>query len=313
MKETITNYLKDYLDYCENSKSLNSRTLRVYKISISQYIELLNFDTNASLENIFKDSYPSYCDYLLSKKFKSRTLKIRITSVRLFLTYLESRGIINDISNLFYLDTIDTSEENRIDYINTLKSIAESDIKSFLISVFDTGNNFKYGSRKHQEYIRNAVILILNYYLALGTDKICNLKSEDVTITSDKIIISILSTQGILNQLCIHDAYLISIIKIYFEITKSLIIQTGYFIVSMQSKSKISNSSLARILKLTSNKFFPLTNTFLKDLRLLHLLKNNTDIYYIQYLFDFNLDTLLKKIKYFEIHYNIGAKIDIMV
>lgn len=313
MKETIMNYLNDYLNYCKTNKSLNSRTLKTYRIYISQYIEFLNFDTNTPLEDIFKDSYQIYCDYLLSKNFRQSTLTIKITSIRLFLIYLESRGVISNISTLFYLDTIDNSKEDKTDYINTLKSISESDIKSLLISLFDTGNHFKYGSKKHQKFSRNAVILILNYYLALGMDKICNLKSEDVTISNDNITISIPSAQGILHKLNIHDAYLISILKTYFEITKPLIYQTGYFIVSMQSKSKISHSSLGRILKLTSSTSFPLTNTFLKDLRLLHLLKNNVDTYYIQQLFDCTMDILLKRIKYFETHYALHTEIDIIV
>lgn len=314
MKETIMNYLNDYLNYCKNNKSLNSRTLKTYRIYISQYIEFLNFDTNTPLEDIFKDSFQPYYNYLLSKNFKQSTLAIKITSIRLFLIYLESRGVISNISNLFYLeDTIDNLKEDKTDYINILKSISESDVKSILTSVFDAGNHFKYGSKKHQKFSRNAVVLILNYYLALGTDKICNLKSEDVIISNDKVILSILSAQGIPHKLYIHDAYLISIIRTYSEATKSLISQTGYFIVNIQTKSKMSNSSLLRILKLSSNTTFPLTNKLLKDLRLLHLLKNNVDIYYIQRLFDFNIDSLLKRIKYFETHYIISAKIDIIV
>lgn len=314
MKETIMNYLNDYLNYCKNNKFLNSRTLKTYRIYISQYIEFLNFDTNTPLEDIFKDSFQPYYNYLLSKDFKQSTLAIKITSIRLFLIYLESKGVISNISTLFYLEnTIDSPKEDKTDYINTLKSISESDVKSLLTSVFDAGNHFKYGSKKHQKFSRNAVVLILNYYLALGTDRICNLKSEDVVISNDKVILSILSAQGIPHKLYIHDAYLISILRTYFEATKSLISQTGYFIVNIQTKSKMSNSSLLRILKLSNNTTFPLTNKLLKDLRLLHLLKNNVDIYYIQRLFDFNIDTLLKRIKYFKTHYIISAKIDIIV
>lgn len=213
----------------------------------------------------------------------------------------------------YTIDAIDNSKEDKTDYINILKSISESDVKSILTSVFDAGNHFKYGSKKHQKFSRKVVVLILNYYLALGTDKICNLKSEDVTISNDNITISILSVQGILHKLNIHDAYLISILKTYSEATKSLISQTGYFIVNIQTKSKISNSSLLRILKLTSSTSFLLTNTFLKDLRLLYLLKNNVVIYYIQQLFDCTMDILLKRIKYFETHYALHTEIDIIV
>ncbi len=66
MKENIYSYMEDYLDFCKNNKSLNSRTLKVYRISISKYINLLNFDENFPLENIFMVSFKFYYDYLLN-------------------------------------------------------------------------------------------------------------------------------------------------------------------------------------------------------------------------------------------------------
>lgn len=111
-----------------------------------------------------------------------------------------------------------------------------------------------------------------------------------------------------------------SIIKQYFEVTKELITQTGYFLVNIQFKNKLTETCLLRTLK--SYKFheniaLKLTTKFLKDVRLLHLLKRNQDIYYIQQLFDYDIDVLLQKIKYFKEHcqlsYDLNTQTNVII
>lgn len=324
MKDIIYNYMEDYLNFCKSDKSRSRRTLKVYRISISKYIDLLNFDENFPLDNIFIASFKSYYDYLFNKGYALSTLKVKMKSIRLFLIYLESKGIISDISNLFILDNMRNSynsekieflEEkanvNKMEYTNLLNSISESDIKALIMKNFDFSNEFKYGSKKHQKFSRNVVILILSYYLSLGCDKICDLKSKDVVILDTSIVISVMSLQGIVHKLYIYDAFYISIIKKYFEITESLITEIGYFIVNIQSKNKMTEPTLNRVFRdyKFDNGSIPvkITSKFIRDLRLLHLLKNNENVYYIQQLFDYDIDTLLERVRYFEIYCGLSC------
>ena len=326
MKENIYSYMEDYLDFCKNNKSLNSRTLKVYRISISKYINLLNFDENFPLENIFMVSFKFYYDYLLNEGYTLSTLKVKIIAVKLFLEYLESKALISNVSSLFILDNMENlsnlekveclekkASANKIKYTDLLNSISELDIKALIIKIFDFSNEFEYGSKKHQKFSRNVVILILSYYLGLGCDKICDLKSKDVVILDTSIVISVMSLQGIVHKLYIYDAFYISIIKKYFEITESLITEIGYFIVNMQSKNKMTEPTLNRIFRdyKFDNGSIPvkITSKFIRDLRLLHLLKNNENVYYIQQLFDYDIDTLLERVRYFEIYCGLACNL----
>lgn len=334
MKDNIYNYMEDYLNFCKSDKSRSRRTLKVYRMSISQYIELLPLDENSSLEDIFRNSSKLYYGYLLDKDYKLSTLIVKMKSIRLFLMYLEGKGIISNVSNLFILDNMRNSynsekveflEEkaniNKMEYTNLLNSIPESDIKALILEVFDFSNKFEYGSKKHQKFSRNVVILILSYYLGLSSDKICDLRSEDVVILDTSIIISITSLRGIIHKLYIYDAFYISIIKKYFEVTENLIKEIGYFIVNVQSKNKMTEPTLNKIFK--DYKFdkgdipVKITSKFIRDLRLLHLLKNNQNVYYIQQLFDYDIDTLLERVRYFEIYCglsrNFSTSINIVI
>ena len=75
-------------------------------------------------------------------------------------------------------------------------------------------------------------MLIFSYYLGLGCDKLCDLKLKDVIISDNNIIVSIMSSSSkyLVYKLNIYDAFYISIIKRYFEITESLITEIGYFL-----------------------------------------------------------------------------------
>lgn len=332
MKDNIVGYMNDYLDFCKNNSSLSNRTLKVYRISISKYIDLLNFNITSSLEDIFTASLNLFYDYLLNENYELSTLRVRIIAVRLFLEYLESKEIINNVSHLFSLETMkelysseriktleDNPKINKMRYTDALNSITELDIKSFIIRVFDHSNKFEYGSKKHQKFTRDTVILIFSYYLGLGCDKLCDLKLKDVIISNNNIIVSVMSSSSkyIIYKLYIYDAFYISIIKRYFEITESLITEMGYFLVNMRSKNKMTESTLTRLFrnyKFSKNGIpIKITSKFLRDLRLLHLLKNNQNVSYIQQLFDYDINILLDRVKYFELHCGLSCNFAIPV
>jgi len=146
MKDNIVGYMNDYLDFCKNNSSLSNRTLKVYRISISKYIDLLNFNITSSLEDIFTASLNLFYDYLLNENYELSTLRVRIIAVSLFLEYLESKEIINNVSHLFSLENMkelyslekiktleDKPKINKMKYTDTLNSITELDIKSFIM------------------------------------------------------------------------------------------------------------------------------------------------------------------------------------
>jgi len=91
----------------------------------------------------------------------------------------------------------------------------------------------------------------------------------------------------------------------------------GYFLVNMRSKNKMTESTLTRLFrnyKFSKNGIpIKITSKFLRDLRLLHLLKNNQNVSYIQQLFDYDINILLDRVKYFELHCGLSCNFAIPV
>lgn len=56
-----------------------------------------------------------------------------------------------------------------------------------------------------------------------------------------------------------------------------------------------------------------ITSKFIRDLRLLHLLKNNQNVYYIQQLLDYDIDTLLERVRYFEIYCGLSCNLSTLI
>lgn len=88
-KVACTEQMKKYLEYCEFRKELDWNTLKAYRIDLRQFFEY-------TLEDIpDKDKIEDYITEL-HKKYKPKTVKRKIASIKAYYTYLEERDIITD-------------------------------------------------------------------------------------------------------------------------------------------------------------------------------------------------------------------------
>lgn len=84
-----TEQVKKYLEYCEFRKELDWNTLKAYRIDLRQFFEYAMEDIPGKeiIENYITE---------LHKKFKQKTIKRKIASVKAYYNYLEERDIIID-------------------------------------------------------------------------------------------------------------------------------------------------------------------------------------------------------------------------
>lgn len=88
-KIDYTEQMKKYLEYCEFRKELDWNTLKAYRIDLRQFFEY-------TLEDIpDKDKIEDYITEL-HKKYKPKTIKRKIASIKAYYTYLEERDIITN-------------------------------------------------------------------------------------------------------------------------------------------------------------------------------------------------------------------------
>ena len=80
----------DYLGYCQNQKRLDAKTLRAYRIDLSQFCGHIQQD------NVLDVTPKLLEDYItgLHQKYKPRTVKRKIASLKALFHYFEYRDLI---------------------------------------------------------------------------------------------------------------------------------------------------------------------------------------------------------------------------
>lgn len=81
--------IKRYLDYCAFAKALDAKTTKAYRIDLVQFSEALSETCDA----LCRESIAAYIAKL-HQKYKPKTVKRKIASVKAFLNYLELEQII---------------------------------------------------------------------------------------------------------------------------------------------------------------------------------------------------------------------------
>lgn len=111
--------IKEYLEYCKYRKELDEKTLKAYRIDLRQFAMFVG-DEYLKKERI--DKYITE----LHKKFKQKTIKRKIASIRAFYACLEERELLL-IENPFRKIKVKFREEKTLPRI-----ISRSDIETLL-------------------------------------------------------------------------------------------------------------------------------------------------------------------------------------
>ena len=85
----IDEQIRSYLHICRYQKNLDAKTIKAYRIDLRQFSEFL---TERQLE-ISKDSMSAYI-MEMNRRFKPRSVKRKIASIKAFLNYLEDEELL---------------------------------------------------------------------------------------------------------------------------------------------------------------------------------------------------------------------------
>ncbi len=72
---TLSNYITEYIEYCEYRKRLDSKTLKAYRIDLKQYEDFCT-----ELSDFFGKRVVDHFITSLHKKYKPKTVKRKIAS-----------------------------------------------------------------------------------------------------------------------------------------------------------------------------------------------------------------------------------------
>lgn len=165
-----TSYLQDYLDYCKKQKALDSKTVKAYKIDLSQFISELD---KASQE-ITKESVLSYISRL-NERFKPRSVKRKIASVKVFCRYLYNEQLIP--SDPFQNIRLKLPKSRTLPRVVPLRII-----ESMLCEAHQDIHNAKTDATRRLA-LREASVMELLFATGIRVSELCSLTTSDVDLT----------------------------------------------------------------------------------------------------------------------------------
>lgn len=216
-------YIDEFLNYCQYHKKLSNKTIRAYKIDLSQY---KSFSDELSRQDLW--------DYIerLNKKYKPKTTKRKLATLKAFTHYL----LLQDLIELNPFDKLETTIKEPM----LLPKTIPLDIISKLISFSYQQITFAKSNYQTRCAVRNTAILEMLFATGARVAEVCTLKSEDVDLLGNSIKFY---GKGSKERIIpIENFAVLNILKKYHLIFEEEISTTGYFFVNKLNRRMTEQS-----------------------------------------------------------------------
>ena len=214
-----------YLEYCEYRKELDVKTLKAYRIDLRQYFDFF------SEKEPEKEGIEKYITEL-HKKYKQKTIKRKIASIKAFYNYLEEEELIEE--NPFRKIRVKFKEA-----IVLPRIIPRNEIEHLL-------NHMYAIQKKNKQWLRDIVVIEIFFATGARVYEVSNIKAERIDLNS-----GLIRFKGKGNKeryIQISDIQVLKILKMYYRENADRIKQSGYFFVN-RNGSRFSEQSIRAMLK----------------------------------------------------------------
>ena len=169
--------IDNYLEYCKNQKRLDTKTIKAYRIDLNQFSKQ-NIAPNASA--ITSDMLENYVA-TLHQKFKPKTVKRKIASLKAFFHYLEYKEIT--IINPFNKIKLHFREP-----VILPKTIPLHTIETLLSAIYNQYHNAK-NTYQRDCALRDVAVIELLFATGMRISELCSLKINDVNLYDRTVLI----------------------------------------------------------------------------------------------------------------------------
>lgn len=219
--------VKEYLDYCRFRKELDEKTLKAYRIDLKQYFAFMQ-DGEPGKEEIG--------DYIteLYKKYKQKTVKRKIASIRAFYGYLEEEELIGE--NPF--------RRIKVKFKETLvlpRIIPRDEIEKLLNYMY------KCSKLKEKRYcFRDIAVIEVFFATGARVYEISNLKADCVNLNSG--LLRLMGKGGKERYIQIGEPEILKVLKKYYSENVAQIKASGYFFVNQRGR-RFTEQSIRNMMK----------------------------------------------------------------
>lgn len=168
---TLSPQIPSYLHYCRHQKELDPKTIKAYRIDLTQAVFFL--EQNALTFD--REGINRYLFYI-HDTYKQRTVKRKIASLKAFINYLEYEELI---------------EENPMHKINTrfkeeiiLPRTIPRDIIRMLLAAMYEEKGRKMTEQKRRMLLRDIAVIEFLFATGLRVSELCALKTEEIDLTN---------------------------------------------------------------------------------------------------------------------------------
>lgn len=230
----LTNLIEEYLKHCELIKELNSKTLKAYRIDLRQFLEYVQETGDYTDKNNINGYITN-----IHQQFKPKTTKRKIASIKAFFHYLVYEEILK--INPFDKINIRFREPQRLP-----RTIPFTTIERFMTVMYKEHQSAITDFQKNS-VLRDIAVIELLFATGMRISELCMLKTEQVDLTSHKLLVYGKGAKERMLQIGNQDV--INILTKYYSVFENSICSTGWFFINRLNTRFSEQSVRAMILK----------------------------------------------------------------
>lgn len=173
----IKSHFKNYINYCILQKRLDSKTIKAYRIDLTQFISHIS---ETYIEDISQDTLEQYISYL-HQNYQPKTVKRKIASLKAMFHYFEYKGLI--VQNPFCKVQVRFREP-----VILLKTIPLNTVECLLKNIYRQQNNAKTAYQR-KNAVRDAAVCELLFATGMRISELCSLNTSNVNLHDGTILI----------------------------------------------------------------------------------------------------------------------------
>lgn len=206
-------HIDEFLNYCRYHKKLSDKTIRAYKIYLSQYGVFSN--------ELSKQALWDYIEYL-NKKYKPKTAKRKLATLKAFIHFL----LLQDLIDFNPFDKLETTIKEPL----LLPKTIPLGVIAKLISFSYQQIVFAKSDYQIRSAVRNTAILELLFATGARVAEICTLRSDNVDLLGNSVKFY---GKGSKERIIpIENFAVLSILRKYHSLFEKEIPDSGYFFVN---------------------------------------------------------------------------------
>ncbi|WP_031484860.1 tyrosine-type recombinase/integrase [Maridesulfovibrio frigidus] len=162
-----------FLQHCQLERNLSELTLKAYEKDLDQFKSKIT-TPNICVEDIYKEFLREYIKYL-SSKYKPRSIKRKIATLKSFFTFLEREDIINTTPFRKIHLKLNRSKE-------LPKIIRKSSLNRIIKYAYLEKNKFFIESRAYREATRDIAVIELLFSTGIRVSELCNITFNEIDL-----------------------------------------------------------------------------------------------------------------------------------